>query len=76
MKPTRMTRRQLTLTEDQLARLQALSEATRVPAAVYIREGIDRVLELAETQMNTLDALTSQHWKPCAADDKLTKGEP
>jgi len=52
-----MVKRQLAIEARQLDRLHALSEATRVPAAVYIREGIDRVLALAETQMDTLEAL-------------------
>ena len=33
------------LTEEQLEALKALSERTRVPAAEYIREGVDLVLE-------------------------------
>lgn len=33
------------LTQEQLEKLRALSAATKVPVAVYIREGIDLVLE-------------------------------
>lgn len=70
-----MTRRQVTLSEEQMQRLRALSEHSRVPAAVFIREGIDRVLDLAEKQMDTLEHAQRTSWrltpltapKPCGS---------
>jgi len=37
---------------DQLERLSLLSERTEVPMAVYVRQGIDFVLERIESQEN------------------------
>ena len=39
------------LDKEQLARLNRLSEITRVPKAAYIREGIDIVLEKYEKEL-------------------------
>ena len=39
------------LDKEQLARLNKLSEITRVPKAAYIREGIDIVLKKYEKQL-------------------------
>jgi hypothetical protein len=41
----RMEHVPLALDAEAMARLRLLSEATRVPMAVYVREGIDMVLE-------------------------------
>ena len=54
---TRMVQRTVAIDEAQLARLHALSSRTQVPMGVYIREGLGRVLSLAETQMGTLAVL-------------------
>lgn len=40
----RMVQLPVRLEPEQYARLRALSERTRVPVAVYIREGIDLVV--------------------------------
>lgn len=50
-----MIKRQVTMTRAQWEKLQELSRSTRVPAAVFMREGIDRVLDLAEKQMDAID---------------------
>ena len=39
------------LDKEQLARLNRLSAITRVPKAVYIREGIDIILKKSEKQL-------------------------
>jgi len=44
MKKEPMVHISVVLEADQHARLQALSEYTRVPFAVYLREGLDMVL--------------------------------
>ena len=38
------------LSPEQIRKLRLLSERTRVPMAVYVREGIDFVLEKIESQ--------------------------
>jgi predicted DNA-binding protein len=43
-----MVHQQITLDTEQRERLRVLSERTRVPQSVFIREGIDAILELAE----------------------------
>jgi predicted DNA-binding protein len=55
-----MIKRTFTLDEKQAERLKALSERTRVPASVYIREGLDRVLDLAEKQQRSIEAATQR----------------
>jgi len=52
-----MTRvkRAITLDADKHERLMALAAETRVPAAEYIREGIERVLDLAEKQQDAIE---------------------
>lgn len=55
MERVRMIKRQVTMTRAQWEKLQELSRSTRVPAAVFMREGIDRVLDLAEKQMDAID---------------------
>lgn len=52
----RMVARTVLLDEHQHERLRALSEATRVPAATYVREGIDAVLDIAERQQRMVDS--------------------
>ena len=44
--------RTLFLDEKQLERLKRLSAKTRVPQAVYIREGLDLVLKKYENKLN------------------------
>jgi predicted DNA-binding protein len=39
------------ITPEQNERLKQLNERTKVPVAVYIREGIDLVLELHKDQL-------------------------
>jgi predicted DNA-binding protein len=51
-----MIKRTFALDEDQSERLRVLSARTRVPASIYIREGIDRVLDLAEKQQRSIDS--------------------
>jgi len=49
------------ITPEQNDRLKLLHERTKVPVAVYIREGIDLVLERHEAELPgqlTLDATT------------------
>jgi len=49
------------ITPEQNDRLKLLHERTKVPVAVYIREGIDLVLELHRNQLPgqlSLDATT------------------
>jgi predicted DNA-binding protein len=46
----RMVQKTFTIEEGKLERLKALSAKTRVPVSVYIREALDRVLDLAEKQ--------------------------
>lgn len=46
----------LTLDPEKRERLQALSERTGRSVSELTREGVERVLDLAETQMNTIDA--------------------
>ena len=43
----------------QHERLRRLSDATRVSAGQYIREGLERVLDLAERQQRTVDSVLS-----------------
>lgn len=62
--PKRMLHRTFDVDPAQLARLRALSEHTRVPVSVYVREGLDRVLELAETQQRTLEAALARREAP------------
>lgn len=45
----------VTLPEEKLEALRQLAAARRVPAAVLIRFGIDRVLELGEAQQLTIE---------------------
>ena len=43
--------RTIFLDKEQLARLDRLSEITRVPKAVYIRDGIDIILKKYEKEL-------------------------
>ena len=43
--------RTIFLDKEQLARLNRLSEITRVPKSAYIREGIDIILKKYEKQL-------------------------
>jgi len=54
-----MVQKTFSVEEDKLARLQALSARTRVPIAVYVREAIDRVLDLAEKQQRMAESAQS-----------------
>jgi predicted DNA-binding protein len=51
----RMVKVAFTAEEEQFERLKALSKKTRVPAAVYLREGLERVLQLAEKQQRSAE---------------------
>lgn len=53
----RMVQHTFQIEESKLTRLRALSDATGVPMSVYVREGLDRVLELAGKQMGTIAVL-------------------
>ena len=52
----RMVQLSFTVDAQRHARLHALSKATRVPASEYLREGLDRVLNLAEKQQAAAEA--------------------
>ncbi len=43
--------RSVYLDQDQVKRLKRLSETTRVPQAVYIREGLDLVMDKYERKL-------------------------
>lgn len=51
----RMVHTTLSIEDDKLKRLKAIAAARRIPMAVLVREGLDRVLELAEKQQATTD---------------------
>lgn len=51
----RLISRNILLDEEKHARLRAIAEAKRVPAAALLREALDRVLDLAEKQQNTIE---------------------
>jgi len=62
---SRMASRTVQLDVEQHARLRALSERTKVPAGEYVREGLARLLDLAERQLRTIDAAVArQERKP------------
>jgi len=63
----RKIKRPVELDSDAHGRLMALSRHTRVPAAEYVREGLDAVLGLAEKQQTTAESSVAA-W---AADRKL-----
>ena len=46
MKVSKKTLRSIYFTVDQMEKLKKLSERTRVPQAVYIRDGLDLVLKM------------------------------
>lgn len=54
-KKPRLIEMHVSVEASRLERLRALSEATGVPMAEYVRRALDRVLTLAETQMDTLE---------------------
>ena len=51
----RMVSRNIMIDEEKHARLRAISKKMRIPMAVLIREGLDRVLELAEKQQDSIE---------------------
>lgn len=51
----RMVHMSITLDAEKIERLKAIAAARRVPMAVLWREGLERVLDLAEKQQATVD---------------------
>lgn len=63
---TRLVHTNVDLDEERHARLHRLSKRTRVPASTLVRQGLDRVLELAEAQQRTIE-------RASARDDKTSR---
>lgn len=51
----RMCEKSIQLDEEKHAKLQSIAASRRVSMAVVVREGLDRVLDLAEKQQNTTE---------------------
>lgn len=54
-KKTTMIQTNISVDEDKWEKLREIAAHLRVPAAVLARQGIDSVLEIAETQQNTIE---------------------
>jgi hypothetical protein len=68
------------VTAEQSDRLKLLHERTKVPVAVYIREGIDLVLRhyqhLLPGQLPLVDEPSGKRSKEAHADEETTKEAP
>ncbi len=62
------------LTTEQSERLKLLSERTKVPASVYIREGIDLVLRQYESLLPGQIPLVPEHGASTSAVQAIKKG--
>ena len=45
---------------EQLTKLQLLSQRTKVPKSIYIREGIDRILDHYKDQLELFNVMPPQ----------------
>ena len=51
----RMVQTNIQIDDEKWQKLKAIAAAQRVPVAVLVREGLDRVLPLAEKQQDTVE---------------------